>query len=77
MDDYDYDVVVDVLTKHRDSLQLMNEGNARAEMFGIMDQIRMEQIGQINACLTLWRNRKAIFNSTMKDFYEASMIGTQ
>ena len=56
----DYDVVIDVLTKHRDKLQQMVDQNLRSEFFGmgIMDDIRLEQIAQINQCLALWKAHK-------------------
>lgn len=53
----DYDVVTDVLTKHRDKLQKMTDANIKCEFVGwnIMDDIREKQIYQINQCLTMWR----------------------
>lgn len=53
----DYDVVTDVLTKHRDKLQEMTNANLKSEYIGwnIMDDIREKQIYQINQCLTMWR----------------------
>ena len=56
----DYDVVIDVLTKHRDKLQQMVDQNLRSEFIGmgIMDDIRLEQIAQINQCLALWKAHK-------------------
>lgn len=55
----DYDVVIDVLTKHRDKLQQMVDQNLRSEFIGmgIMDDIRLEQIAQINQCLKLWKEQ--------------------
>jgi hypothetical protein len=56
----DYDVVIDVLTKHRDKLQQMVDQNLRSEFIGmgIMDDIRLEQIAKINQCLVLWKAHK-------------------
>lgn len=53
----DYDVVTDVLTKHRDKLQEMTNANLKSEYIGwnIMDDIREKQIYQINQCLAMWR----------------------
>lgn len=55
----DYDVVIDVLTKHRDKLQQMVDQNLRSEFIGmgIMDDIRLEQIAQIDQCLKLWKEQ--------------------
>ena len=56
----DYDVVVDVLTKHRDALQKMVDKNMMSDIIGfnIMDDIRLEQIARINKCLDMWKNQK-------------------
>ena len=53
----DYDVVIDVLTKHRDKLRQMVDKNLRSEFIGmgIMDDIRLKQIAQINQCLRMWK----------------------
>jgi hypothetical protein len=55
----DYDVVIDVLTKHRFKLQAMTDANLKSEYIGwnIMDDIRESQINQINECIKLWRER--------------------
>ena len=56
--DDSYDVVVDVLTKHKEKLQEMVDRNLRSEYIGlnIMDDIRLNQISQINKCIELWKN---------------------
>jgi hypothetical protein len=55
----DYDVVVDVLQKHRDNLMEMVNRNLRSELIGIniMDEIRLNQIDQLDEAIALWRNR--------------------
>ena len=57
--DEEYDVVIDVLTKHKNKLQEMIDSNMRSEYMGlgIMDDIRFNQIEEINKCIELWRNR--------------------
>jgi hypothetical protein len=57
MSEEEYDVVTDVLTKHRDKLQEMTNANLKSEYIGwnIMDDIREKQIYQINQCLTMWK----------------------
>ena len=59
--DEDFDVVVDVLTKHRDVLQQMVDKNLMSDYVGlnIMDDIRLEQIAQINKCLDMWKRENA------------------
>ena len=53
----DFDVVIDVLTKHRDVLQKMVDKNLMSDYVGlnIMDDIRLEQIARINKCLDMWK----------------------
>jgi hypothetical protein len=53
----DYDVVIDVLTKHRFKLQAMTESNLKSEYIGwnIMDDIRERQMIDIDRCIRMWR----------------------
>lgn len=53
----EYDVVVDVLTKHKEKLQDMIDRNLRMFGLNIMDDIRLEHIDQIDECIELWTNR--------------------
>jgi len=59
MNEKEYDVVIDVLTKHRDKLWEMTRRNMQSEYIGmnIMDDIRLAQIDQINEAIKLWNNR--------------------
>jgi len=59
MNEEDYDVVVDVLSKHRDKLWEMTRRNMQSEFIGmnIMDDIRLAQIEQIDEAIKLWNNR--------------------
>ena len=58
MDEKDFDVVVDVLQKHRDKIWMMTNLNMNAESFNIMDQIRLEQIDQLNKAIIMWIDQK-------------------
>ena len=53
--DTDYDVVIDVLTKHRNKLWEMTERNMRSISINIMDQIRLEQISEIDEAIHVWK----------------------
>lgn len=55
----DYDVVTDILTKHRNQLWKMTAQNMHSEYIGmnIMDDIRLEQIAQIDKCIKMWKNK--------------------
>lgn len=56
--DEDYDVVIDTLQKQRDILWKMTKSNMNADMFNIMDEIRLEQIDQLEKAITLWKDNK-------------------
>lgn len=59
MEDEDYDVVVDVLSKHKDALWRMTQANMRSELgMGMMDDIRLSQIDDITQCINLWKAHK-------------------
>ena len=60
MNEEDYDVVVDVLQKHRDKLWEMTQQNMRSEYLGIniMDEIRLDQIDQIDEAIRVWKEHK-------------------
>lgn len=52
-----YDVVIDTLQKKRDSLWSMTSRNMNSEFsgMGIMDDIRIEQIAQLEKAIDLWK----------------------
>jgi hypothetical protein len=50
----DYDVVIDVLQKHRAILWKMTQQNMNAESFNMMDQIRLDQIDQLDKAIIMW-----------------------
>lgn len=56
----EYDVVVDVLQKHREKLWMMTNLNMNAESFNIMDQIRLEQIDQLDKAIIMWREKNGV-----------------
>ena len=58
MNEEDYDVVIDTLQKQRDILWKMTQQNMNADMFNIMDQIRLEQIDQLDKAMAMWENRE-------------------
>lgn len=55
MNESEYDVVLDTLQKQRDILWKMTQSNMNADMFNIMDQIRLEQIDQLDKAMELWK----------------------
>jgi len=57
MNEEDYDVVIDTLQKQRDILWKMTQQNMNSDMFNIMDQIRLEQIDELEKAMAMWKNR--------------------
>jgi len=55
-DDEPYDVVLDVLQKHYEKLVDMDKNT---NVFGIMQQIRMEQCYDLEQAMRLWKAAKA------------------
>jgi hypothetical protein len=53
----EYDVVLDTLQKQRDILWKMTQSNMNMDMFNIMDQIRLEQIDQLEKAMKLWQSQ--------------------
>jgi hypothetical protein len=53
----DYDVVIDTLQQKRDTLWKMTQENINADRFNVMDQIRLEQISQLERAIELWHWR--------------------
>lgn len=54
----EYDVVLDTLQKQRDILWKITERNMTSEYLGmgIMDDIRLEQIEQLDKAMKMWKN---------------------
>lgn len=55
-DEPDYDVVLDVLQNHYDKLVDMDKNT---EVFGIMQQIRMEHCYELQQAMNMWKAFKA------------------
>jgi hypothetical protein len=55
----DYDVVLHTLKKERDLLWSMTERNMNSEYvgMGIMDDIRLSQIRQLDIAIRMWKER--------------------
>ena len=54
-DEPDYDVVLDVLQTHYDKLVDMDKNT---EVFGIMQQIRMEHCYELKRAMDMWKAAK-------------------
>jgi len=60
MNEQDYDVVLSTLREKRNLLWKMTESNMNHDMFNIMDEIRLEQIDELDKAMKLWQSREAI-----------------
>jgi hypothetical protein len=54
----EYDVVIDTLQKHKDILWKMTKSNMDNDMMNIMDDIRLEQISQLEKAMELWKKQQ-------------------
>jgi hypothetical protein len=52
----DYDVVIDTLQKKIDALWKMTKSNMDNDMMIIMDDIRLEQISQLEKAIAMWQS---------------------
>lgn len=58
MSEQEYDVVIDALQTRYDALNRMVNSNMEMGMFNIMDQIRLEQMGQLNEATRMWQDKQ-------------------
>lgn len=56
----DFDVVIDVLTKHKEKLWEMTKRNMQSEYIGmnIMDDIRLAHIDELEEAIEVWKRHK-------------------
>jgi hypothetical protein len=50
----EYDVVIATLQAKKDSLWKMTQSNMNADMMNLMDDIRLEQIQELNEAMGMW-----------------------
>ncbi len=50
----EYDVVIATLQEQKDKLWKMTQSNMNSDMFNVMDQIRLEQIQELNTAIGMW-----------------------
>lgn len=64
----DYDVVLDTLQEKRDRLWQMVQQNLKSEFMGIgmMDEIRLEQIDQLDAAIKVWEEHRKVYRAIKK-----------
>ena len=52
----EFDIVIHTLHAAAEGLAAITEANMKCGMFTIMDQIRLEQIDQLEKAIKLWQN---------------------
>ena len=57
MSEEQYDVVLSTLEEKRNLLWKMTESNMNMDMMNVMDDIRLEQIQQLDKAMELWKTR--------------------
>ena len=50
----DFDIVIHTLQERKDHLWKMTQSNMNTDTFNIMDQIRLEQIQELNEAMGMW-----------------------
>ena len=60
MNEYDdeYDIVLNTLQEKRYLLWKMTQSNMNSDMFNIMDDIRLEQIDELDRAMASWKKSK-------------------
>ncbi len=56
----EFDVVIDALKERRDRLWKMTQSNMNIDMMNVMDDIRLEQIAQLDNAIKRWRNNEKV-----------------
>jgi hypothetical protein len=54
----DFDIVIHTLQEKKDHLWKMTKSNMNTDMVNIMDDIRLEQIDQLDKAMRLWQDNK-------------------
>jgi hypothetical protein len=55
MSEEQYDVVLSTLEEKRNRLWKMTESNMNMDMMNVMDDIRLEQIQQLDKAIEMWK----------------------
>ena len=55
LEDEEFDVVIDALKERRDRLWKMTQSNMNMDMMNIMDDIRLQQIDELDNAIKRWR----------------------
>ena len=50
----DFDIVIHTLQEKKDKLWKMTQDNMKMDMMNLMDDIRLEQIQELNEAMNMW-----------------------
>jgi hypothetical protein len=50
----EFDIVITTLQEQKDSLWKLTQSNMNSDNFNVMDQIRLEQIQELNEAIGMW-----------------------
>jgi hypothetical protein len=50
----EFDIVITTLQEKKDSLWKLTQSNMNSDNFNVMDQIRLEQIQELNEAIGMW-----------------------
>ena len=50
----EFDIVINTLQEAKDKLWKITQSNMNMDMFNVMDQIRLEQIQELNEAMGMW-----------------------
>lgn len=56
--DKEYDIVTETLQKQYNILLRMTEANIKLDLFNVMDQIRLEQMDELQKAIKVWEHYK-------------------
>lgn len=59
MEEKEFDIVIDALSQRRDALWALTKSNMEMDMFNVMDQIRLEQIDQLDKAIEAYETDRA------------------
>ncbi len=67
----EYDVVIATLQEAKDKLWKITQSNMNMDNFNVMDQIRLEQIQELNTAIGMWLLWKEEKNDKLQTLYNS------
>ncbi len=67
----EFDIVIATLQEKKDKLWKMTQSNMNSDNFNVMDQIRLEQIQELNEAMGMWLLWKEEKNDKLQTLYNS------